>query len=334
MPCSSRSLTRLVVVASVTVGAPLSGCAAHKPAKQPSEYSAWEGRGRECVRPFVNRATAYSDGPDAAEADVPALASVPPEAGRTIRAARISRIVARALTAAQQGENLTVEHLITRQELGMRLISLETQLTAMIFEAECTGELIEAMTFELEDRSDLRDLRLALGSLVVGALSATVAGIWDLVDGDSKGPAVLGLSGGVVSAAVGASAFLKHPQSMQYLHQRNLLAPVVAGVDTDELYPRFVFSLLVLPAPDAAPTPRDRLLARWRALIEEVVPRAERKAAEHLLYGGGGVYSQELLALRERMYDALETELNAQARDLELLDRFLVRALERAEPSP
>jgi hypothetical protein len=121
---------------------------------------------------------------------------------------------------------------------------------------------------------------------------------------------------------------------MQYLHPRNLLAPVVAGVDADELYPRFVFSLLVLPAPDGESSPRERLLVRWRGLIDEVVPRSERKSAEQLLYGDGGVYSQELLALRERMYDTLETELNAQARDLELLDRFLVRALERTEPAP
>jgi hypothetical protein len=332
MPCPSRAPTRLLVAAILTVALPLGACAANRPAKEPSEYSSWEGRGRECVRPFVNRASAYSDGVGTAESDVPALASVPPEAGRTVRAARISRMVARALAGAAASEKPTIEHLITRQELGMRLISLETQVAAMIFEAECTGELIEAMTFELEDRSDLRDLRLALGSLVVGAISATVAGIWDLRAGDSKGPAVLGLSGGIGSAALGGAAFIKHPQSMQYIHPRNLLAPVVAGVDTDELYPRFVFSLLVLSAAEGGPSPRERLLVRWRELIEEAVPRSDRKAAEQLLYGDGGVYSQELLALRERMYDTLETELNAQARDLELLDRFLVRALERTEP--
>jgi hypothetical protein len=116
---------------------------------------------------------------------------------------------------------------------------------------------------------------------------------------------------------------------MRFLHTRNLLAPVVQGTDDGELFPRFVFRLLVDPAPDGGASPRERLLVRWGRLIAESVPRDARAAAEALLYGEGGIYTQDLLALRERMYDALESELNAQARDLELLDRFLVRALER-----
>jgi hypothetical protein len=218
-----------------------------------------------------------------------------------------------------------------RQDLNMRLISLETQLTAVIFEAECTGELIEAMNFELEDRSDRRDLRLALGSLIVGAASATIAGIWQIVDDSSPGPAVLGLTGGVGSAALGGAAFIKHAQSMQYTHERNLLAPIVTGADETELFPGFVFRLLALPAADGGPSPRERLLARWREQLAGAIPSSQRPAAEALLFGGGGLYSQELLALRERLFDALESELNALARDLELLDRFLVRALSRLQ---
>jgi hypothetical protein len=238
-------------------------------------------------------------------------------------------MVARALDGARSQAQPSVDMLVTRQDLGMRLISLETQLAAVIFEAECTGELIEAMTFALEDRADLRELRLALGSLVVGALSATVAGIWDLKRGDSKGPAVLGLSGGIGSAALGGAAFVKRVQHTHFAHARNLLSPVQRGVDEAELFPRFVFRLLTLPAPGGMPSPRDRLLLRFREIIDQSVATERRAEAEQLLYGVGGQYDQDLLSVRERLYDALESELNAQARDLELLDRFLVRALER-----
>ena len=331
MSLRNRSFMRLQVVPVLLLCFALDACGTSKLPAHPVR-SAWEGRGQECVRPFVSRGSPYSDALEGTSMDDAVLASVPPEAGRTVRAAGLSRMVARALTEADQGGGPTLDQLATRQEVGMRLISLETQLAAVIFEAECTGELIEAMNFELEDRSDRRDLRLALGSLVVGAVSATAAGIWDLRAADSNGPAVLGLAGGIGSASLGGAAFIKHPQSMRYTHDRNLLAPVVAGVDVDGLFPRFVFRLLVLPAPHGGPSPRDQLIARWKQLIEETVPRSQRPAAEELLYGVGGIYSQELLALRERMYDELETELNAQARDLELLDRFLVHALERAQP--
>jgi hypothetical protein len=300
------------------------GCAARPP--RPAAVDPWLGRGRECVRPFVGRDSPYSELPESA-GEQTRLAQVPAEAARTMRAAGLSALVARALEGAAGGGKMTVERLALRQDLGMRLISLETQLSAVIFEAECTGELIEAMQLELEDRADLHELRLAVASLVVGAAAATAAGLWDLVGTESSGPAVLGLSGGVGSAVLGLAAFVKRSEHMHYAHDHNLLLPVTRGTDDSEMFPRFVFQLLLLPGSDGR-SPRDRLLRRWRELIEEVVPAAERGAAERLLYGAGGEYDQPLISLRERMYDALESELNAQARDLELLDRFLVRALE------
>lgn len=282
------------------------------------------------MRPSLGRDSPYRELASGHPEDDPALASVPAEAARTIRAAGLGPWVARALAGARAGGLPSLELLLTRQELDMRLISLETQLSAVIFEAECTGELIEAMSFELEDLEDLRELRLALGSLVVGAVAATAAGVWDLVDGEATGPAILGLAGGLGSASLGGAAFLERSLSMTYDHPRNLLAPVLEGRDHDELFPHFVFALLSAPAADGAPSPRERLLQRWSALIAEEVEPDARARTRALLFGAGGVYSKELLQLRERLYDALESELNAQARDLELLDRFLVRALERA----
>jgi hypothetical protein len=166
----------------------------------------------------------------------------------------------------------------------------------------------------------------AISSLVVGSALATAAGIWDLTGDESPGPAVMALAGGVGGAALGAAAFVPREGSLYYQHHHNLLHPIVANEDAAQLYPAFVFRMLTLPAP-AGPSPRDHLLAAWREMIEQDVAAAERRAGEQLLYGDGGRYEQDLLALRERMYDALESQLNALARDLELLDRFLVREL-------
>lgn len=279
------------------------------------------------MRPFLGRDSPYGE-LTSPPVDEPLLETVPPDAHRTMLAAGLSGMVGEALRDAR-APGMTVETLSRRQDLGMRLISLETQLAAVIFEAECTGELIEAMAFELEDRGDQRELRFAIASLVVGAIAATAAGVWDLAEPDSKGPAVLGLSGGVGGAALGALAFVEQSPHMSFRHEHNLLSPVVAGHDEHELYPAFVFRLLTLPGARDTPSPRERLLQRWAELIAEVVPAQRRAEVTRMLYGQGGVYDQELMKLRERMYDVLESELNAQARDLELLDRFLVRALER-----
>lgn len=320
--------TQLRALLSLTLACSLWACAAQNAPSRAPTRDPWEGRGRECVRPFLGRGSPYSELPSVAS-DESLLSEVPAEAYRTMLAAGLSPMVARALADSRQHAPMSVEMLATRQDLGMRLISLETQLAAVIFEAECTGELIEAMAFELEDRGDLRELRLAIASLVVGALAATSAGVWDLAQGDSPGPAVLGLAGGVGSASIGAAAFVKRSEHMRFVHDHNLLAPVLEGSDEGELFPAFVFRLLTLPGPKGAASPRERLLARWGELIDEVVAPSQRAATSALLYGRGGIYDSQLVALRERMYDALESELNAQARDLELLDRFLVRALAR-----
>lgn len=310
----------------------------------------WQGRGRECVRPFLAHDSPYVPPPPRASHAHPAarapdmdvrapapdfegaalpLDGVPPDARRTVRAAELEALVAATLEEAHRsGRSPSVQFLATRQDLGMRLISLETQLSAVIFEAECTGELIEAMTFDLERRAKARELLLAVSSLVVGAAAAAASGIWDLAQSGSLGPAVLGLTGGVTGAALGGAAFVRRTERMRFEHPRNLLTPIVRGDDTDQLYPSFVFRLLTLPSADTGPSPRERLLREWDELIADAVPSQGRAAANVLLYGTGGAYDQDLLALRERLYDALESHLNALARDLELLDRYLVRVLE------
>lgn len=306
------------------VAASTTGCAG-SPRSAPEEaHDRWSGRGRECVRSFLGKDSPYGELVEGA-ADAALLADVPPEARRTASAAAIEPMVAAVLArAAEQPPSL--ELLSLKQDLGLRLISLETQLAAIIFEAECTGELLEAMAFELDQDKQSRGLVLGLASLVVGAAASTAAGIWDLTGTDSPGPAVLALGGGLSSAGLGAAAFAPRATSLRYDTTRNLLVPLLHNDDSQQFYPAFVFRLLTLPAP-AGPSPREQLLQTWQELIDEGVPAEQRAEATALLYGEGGLYSQELLALRERMYDALETQLNALARDLELLDRFLVRQL-------
>jgi hypothetical protein len=302
-----------------------------KKTAEPRERDPWAGRGEECVRAFLGQA------PDRELAfqtiDDPLLTRLPAEARRTARAAGIEPLVAAALHKAQETEP-TLALLSLKQDLGLRLISLETQLAAIIFEAECTGELIEAMTFELDQSKQTRSLVFAVASLVVGAGFSAAAGIWDLAGEESHGPAVMALSGGLASAGLGGAAFVPGEKRLRYLHARNLLVPILRNEDPEGLYPSFVFRLLNLPVASGQASPREKLVARFQELIDEYVTASKRADAARLLYGEGGLYSEDTLALRERMYDALETQLNALARDLEQLDRSLVLELSSASPGP
>lgn len=55
---------------------------------------------------------------------------------------------------------------------------------------------------------------------------------------------------------------------------------------------------------------------------------ATLSAAEAVLYGGGGLYDGPLVDIRERMFDVLESHLNAIDHDLELLYRYTARLVE------
>ena len=102
---------------------------------------------------------------------------------------------------------------------------------------------------------------------------------------------------------------------------------MLRGDDPERIFPTFVMRMLTLPT-TGGPTPRDALLARFDAILEEVVPKDGRSRAAALIFGAGGVYTPELLHARERMLDEVESALSAFARDLELLQRWLGRAFD------
>ena len=51
-----------------------------------------------------------------------------------------------------------------------------------------------------------------------------------------------------------------------------------------------------------------------------------------MLFGDGGVYDRNLVDVRERMFDVLESHINAVDLELELLYRFSARLVEVGTP--
>ena len=80
------------------------------------------------------------------------------------------------------------------------------------------------------------------------------------------------------------------------------------------------------------PTPREQLLADWQHTIRDAFAPPDRALAEAVLYSAGGTYDGALVDVRERMYDALKSQLNAINRDFEVLYRFTTRLLGDANP--
>ncbi|MBC8072514.1 MAG: hypothetical protein IAG13_29595 [Deltaproteobacteria bacterium] len=260
------------------------------------------------------------------------LVEVPVAVRRTAQAVGLEPVLAALLRdKATSGEQRSLERVSMRLQVVMRMSSLEIELAALLFEADCTGDQMEAALRELDQRNARRELAFTISSIAIGAAAGIGAGAWSLGSDDVRGPAALGIGGGVASAGLGIAALVPARGKVVFPHARNLFVPIVTGEDPQGLYPRFVFRLLTATRDLGGPTARDELLAEWERIIADEVPASRRELARAVLFGEGGVYDGDLVDVRERMFDALESQLNAFDRELELLYRFASRVLEEPQ---
>jgi hypothetical protein len=155
---------------------------------------------RDCLRTTVGR-DGLGDGalPGAVEDPelLAELAQVPADVRRTARAAGLEPVLAALLRAQVTGQDpRSIEVVAMRLQVVMRISSLEIELAALLFEADCTGDQMEAALLELDRQAGKQELALTIASIAVGALAGLGAGLWDVQGTDSKGPAVLGIAGG------------------------------------------------------------------------------------------------------------------------------------------
>jgi hypothetical protein len=310
--------------------------------RAPTSHAARASSSNACVRPTLGPDSPYRlplAGPVTDPVRLRLLADVPAEVRRTVVATGLEPLLADTLEEqAQHGDTPTLAGLSHRQEMAARLGSFDSQLASVLFEVDCTGDTLEDLVHEFDRREHARELKLTIASLVVGAVSGVVAGIWELQDREGKGAPITAATGAGATAALGVAAFIPHSRPVAFSHPRNLLAPIAHGDDPAHIYPSFVFRLLTLPMSDGAPTPAAELIQRWRAALRDSLPAEQHERAEQLLFGEGGVYPANVLTLRQTMLDQLESRIGALSRELEVLERYLTRITARsaipASPHP
>lgn len=284
---------------------------------------------KECLR-LGGRYDLPLDGP-VEDAELAAhLLEVPPAVRRVAQAAGLEPLLATLLGAPAVAEHEAP--IAAKLHLVMRLSSLEIQVAALLFETTCVGGQMESVLQELDRRQRTREVVLTVSSILVGAAAAAGGGVWELQGGGGDGPAALGIGGGVAAASLGLAAFAPERRAVVFPHERNLLAPIASGEDPRGLYPTFVFRMLTTPRAPGDSAPREEILADWRRILDDSVPASQRALAESLLFGDGGLYDRGLVDARERMFDVLESHVNAVDLELELLYRFSARLVEVTMP--
>ena len=333
------AMTAMIAMIAATLSA--SGCAsllsASMPAHTPRSAVIVDPIGTaDCLRTTARHqgfGHSLLDGPVTDPALLAHLVDVPMDVRQTARAAGLESTLARLLQAqAAATDEASVAEVEIRLQVVMRLSSLEIQLASLLFEADCTGDQMEAVLLELDQRAGRRELAYTFASIAAGAIIGVGAGLWDLSGTESKGPAALAIAGGIASAGLGIVALVPKRGAVIFPHEHNLFVPILRGEDPDRLYPTFAFRLLSTPRTAEGRTPRDQLLLDWKNIIHDSIPARDWPLAESMLYGKGGVYDGALVDVRERMFDALESQLNAFDYDLEVLYRYFGRLLDLPGP--
>lgn len=288
------------------------------------------GETDDCMRPTRRFGDGERVDPPLTDPELLAeLGDVPLEVRRTARAVGLEGHIARLLRARRlAADDRSVEVVGARLQVALRISSVEIELGSLLFEADCTGDQMEAAIRELERREQRQRLALTISSVAAAAAVAVGGGLLDLRAASATSIGTLGIVGGLATAGLGAGALAPRRGRVVFPHERNLLLPIVRGEDPDALYPAYVFRMLGTPREEGKPTPREELLADWKRIVDDAIPERDRMVAREVLYGDGGVYDARLIDARERMYDALESQLNAFNRDLELLYSYFGRVLE------
>lgn len=263
---------------------------------------------------------------------LPYLSTLDGATRRTAVAAGLEPLIAQTLRArSQSGDSLNAVAL--RQELAERVTALETQLIATELEVDCVrGLLYDALDVYTESETD-RQLDLTIASLAVGSSTTIAAGIWDLANARAErpaledGPLLLSIAGAVATTVVSAAVVWPKERPILYMHERNVIAPLVFDADPDFTFPTFVFRLLTLPMADGDATPRDQLLSHWNALLHDEIDDDDHARAVAILYGAGGIYDPDLLQVHQRLLQELGAALDLLSRDLDHFNRTLSAAL-------
>lgn len=352
--CTLAPMSRaLSAVGALVIGASsivLGGCSiALVPGRpttpHPETLEVEERSAMRCVHGTPGRAGAFREELDGPVTDLELMAHLEPfdaRVRRTAVAAGLEPLLARVMRERDRlanGSGSREALLAMRDELSSRMFALQTQLLAMEFEVDCVRNLINGVLSDYQEAETDRQLALTIASLVVGAGTGIASSLWDV--GNSavdeplweEGPFWTAIVGAAATTALGVAVLVPEPAAIVYVHEHNVLAPIVAGEDPELIYPTFIFRMLTLPVALGA-SPRDELVGVFDDMLEERVPDDRRALARAIVFGGGGIHDVGLLQLHQDLLEELGASLDMLAQDIDLFGSSVAVVLSAHEMAP
>ncbi|NEU69728.1 hypothetical protein GK091_22805 [Spirosoma agri] len=204
-----------------------------------------------------------------------------------------------------------LERVIKRQQIQQRLALASTELSSFAAELDCEGERADQLATYLDQKDTRRVRRLTIFSVVIGAVTTVATA---LIQADNTGK-IVGISGGLVSAAAGGLAAFSSNKSVIFTHKRNLLADLWYQPAQSSVYPPLIWYVLTEKtfSNSGQTSISANIRQRWRGYVLEGTSSDEQT----LYFGSGGNYQADDLHTRANMLNQLQSSVRSINQDLQ-----------------
>lgn len=229
----------------------------------------------------------------------------------------ISNDVKKMVSLKKENPNETT-YLLLKQKITSRLLLAQSELSAVTAELDCEGERSDMAANYIDGLNSKRNRNLTVGSVVLGALTTVVTAV---VKNNSVQTTV-GISGGLVSAGLGALTINPKGKTIEYIHERNLLKSIWKTPETNMDYPDFVWKMLHEKkfSNNGDLSLAESIRNRW---IKFEFDGQIDSDQEELLFGRGGYYRSGDLHTRASMTNQLQSTIRSVNQDLTSLVAFM-----------
>jgi hypothetical protein len=209
------------------------------------------------------------------------------------------------------------------EQITRQLQIAHQQAAALEAELDCEGERAAQLREFMEEREARGVRTLTVASITAGGASAVATALLGRYAAGSVAEMVVGIAGGLSSAGLGLGIFFVR-ERRRFNHERNLLAEIWQGPARSDVYPPVVWYYLTQRefSNTGVRSIRENVVARWSRF--EHVSReaaAERARRERLLFGHGGVYSADDLAIRVALLEQTRAAVALLDQEIDRLQR-------------
>ena len=208
----------------------------------------------------------------------------------------------------------TLKRLVLKQKITDRLILTSIEINALASELDCNGERIDKLANFVNDINNKKTRNLTVASVTIGALT-TVATV--LIKNNNASD-IVGVSGGLVSAGLGALTIAPKGKKINLKLERNLLRNIWFNDNSNGAYPNSIWAILNEKqfSNSGKNDLQESIKNRWLQYNFDGKIDAE---TEKLFFYDGGIYTADDLSSRANMLNELQATVRSLEQDLKSL---------------